>query len=183
MTTSDRTLQNTPENQLDLLHKTLLEEAAAGHFEPRLLDPQKATRMYNNLLSIIRTGKRTDEPLRAQLVSWMQADNVIGWLMNTEIVPGGGNEFWLVIVRSDWQGRGEGGRLLDTAIGKLGGQVDIYARTYPASITMEGLFLRRGFVIVGDQPDGNKTLKRPRDGTEIDPGASHRLTDHVVLSV
>ncbi len=182
MPAADRILCRTSIAQIDLLHRALLDEAAAGHFEPRLSQPDKAARMHANLRSIITTGRRTDEALGAQLLSWQEDATPIGWLINSEILPGHGNELWLVLVRPEWRGQGEGARLLSAAVTALGA-TDLYARSYPASDVMDGLFLRQGFLHIATQPGGDKVFKRLRDGAARDAAAlaSRRLKAHVRL--
>ncbi|MGD2081944.1 MAG: GNAT family N-acetyltransferase [Chromatiales bacterium] len=148
--------------QLEPLHRLLLAEARRGHFEPRLKGPVQAKRMRRNLEAILREGRRTDEPLRAQLLAWRRGERVAGWLVNSEILPGAGNELWLVLVRPELRGQGEGGRMLDAALEALSG-VDVYVRCYPASAAMLRLLQSRGFVVLNENADGTRELKRPAD--------------------
>ena len=154
--------------QLDEIHSLILKEMQAGHFEPRLADPRRAQRIRKNLLSMIRRKKRTDEDLSAQLLVWTKNGKPAGWIVNTDIKPGAGNEFWLLLIRPKFRGAGEGGRMLDAALGALADKVDIYVRCYPASTTMVEMLQRRGFQKLDEEPDGNLVLKRLRNGsTEV----------------
>ncbi len=184
MPDTDRLLCLTPVAHLELLLPLLLDEARAGHFEPRMLLPEKTARMQENLRSIITCGRRTDEALGAQLLSWQQDGMPIGWLINSEILPGHGNELWLLLVCPEWRGRGEGHRMLAAAAATLGARTDLYARCYPASTAMEALFRRQGFQLIATETSGNKVFKRLRDGTALVPEAlaDRRLKAHVRLT-
>jgi hypothetical protein len=52
--------------------------------------------------------------------------------------------------------------MLDAALRALA-PVDVYVRCYPASSGMLALLRGRGFVVLKDNPDGTKELKRPAD--------------------
>jgi GNAT superfamily N-acetyltransferase len=160
-----RLFQYTTIQQLDELHRLILNEAKEGHFEPRMAEPRRAQRMRENLTNIIRRGKRTDEPLRAELLTWTAKGKPAGWLINSEIKPGAGNEFWAVLMRPRYRDQGEGRRMLDSAINALGDRTDIYVRCYPASTTMAGMLRHRGFQLLDEEPDGNLVFKRPKAGS------------------
>ena len=147
---------------IEPLYRLLLAEARRGHFDARLEESVAAGRMRRNLEAILRDGRRADAPLRAQLLAWRRRDRVAGWLINSEILPGAGNELWLVLVRPQARGQGEGGRMLEAALRALE-DVDVYVRCYPASTAMLGLLQRRGFLALKENPDGTRELKRPAD--------------------
>ncbi|VAW79754.1 hypothetical protein MNBD_GAMMA15-886 [hydrothermal vent metagenome] len=170
---------------IDQIHALLLKEAAQGHFEPRMLEPVRAGNMRNNLLSMMHKQERIDENLRAELLVWTEQGKTIGWLVNSEIVRGAGNELWMLLIQPDHRGTGAGGRMLDAAIADLRDKVDVYARCYPTSTMMIGMFERRGFHLLDTDDSGNLTLKLLQTGSAetLSGKKKQTLRAHVPLPV
>ncbi len=169
---------------IDRIHSLLLQEAGQGHFEPRMLEPVRAANMRNNLLSMMQKQERTDENLRAELLVWTEQDREVGWLVNSEIVRGAGNELWMLLIQPNQRGTGAGGRMLDAAITALQDKVDVYARCYPTSTVMIGMFERRGFQRLDSDDCGNLTLKLLQTGSNetISNRKKQTLRRHVALA-
>ena len=80
----------------------------------------------------------------------------------SEIKPGhGGNEIHLFLVHHRHQQHGYGSAMLDE-INRRWQKVDLYARCFPASQTMQNMLQRRGFVYTHTNSEGASVLLRPK---------------------
>jgi hypothetical protein len=64
---------------IDILHRLLVAEAAQGRFDPRLAEEPYSAGLRKNLNNIRKRGRRLDEDLEAQLLVWGVPSTTLCW--------------------------------------------------------------------------------------------------------
>ena len=145
----------------NFIYPQVIRAAKHKHF---LLDPAyKEERDYlkRNLKSVLSTGKMENGLCGQPLIFQHEGTN-IGFALISEIKPGhGGNEIHLFLVHHQYQQQGFGAAMLDE-INRRWQSVDLYARCFPASQTMQNMLQRRGFVYTHTNSEGASVLLRQR---------------------
>lgn len=152
---------------IDGLHQLLVAEAAQARFDPRLTEEPFRSGLRNNLNSIRKKGRRRDEDLQAQLLVWDQDGDVAGCAINSAILPGAGNEIWMIAVFPESRGAGVGRAMNDELLKQLHPYVDIFASCAPQAQVACEMFLRRGFLPLDTTDLGARVLKMPKMGSTL----------------
>lgn len=152
---------------IDVLHQLLVDEAAHARFDQRLTEEPYRSGLRKNLNSIRKKGRRLDEDLPAQLLVWDQDGDVAGCVINSAILPGAGNEIWMIAVAPRKRGDGVGSAMNNELLKQLHPFVDIYARCAPQAQVACEMFLRRGFLPLDTTDQGVRVLKMPKMGSAL----------------
>lgn len=153
---------------IDVIHQLIISEAAQGRFDSRLAEAANQAGLRKNLNSIRKHGHRLDEYLDAQLLVWeSDAGEMAGCLINSAIMPGLGNEIWMVAVLPAFRGKGEGSRMLDKALAALHPRADVFSRCAPEAQVLFQMNLRRGFLPLDVTEKGVRVMKFPRMGSSL----------------
>ena len=113
---------------IDIVHELLVAEARLGRFDQRLAQEPFSAALRKNLNHIRRKGRRSDADLVAQLLVWEADGAVAGFVVNSAIVRGAGNEILMLSVVPAFRGRGEGRKLQSELLTQLHPRVDLFAR-------------------------------------------------------
>lgn len=153
---------------IDGIHRLIVAEAAQGRFDRRLVDEPYRTSLRKNLNTIRKRGRRLDEDVSAQLLVW-EADEgeMAGCLINSAILPGLGNELWMVAIVPEARGRGEGSRMMREALACLHPRVDVFSRCAPEAQVLYQMNLRRGFLPLDVTEQGVRVMKLPKMGSPL----------------
>jgi len=154
-------------NEIDTLHRLLLDEAAQGRVDPRLLEEPYRAGLRRNLNNIRKHGRRLDHDVEAQLLVWEQDGRLAGCVINSAILPGAGNEIWMIVVRPELRGQGIGRAIHAALLAELHPRVDVFARCAPQAQVAFELFLRRGFLLLDTTDQGMRILKLPKMGSVL----------------
>ncbi len=152
---------------IDTLHQLLLAEAAQARFDQRLTEEPYRSGLRKNLNNIRKKGRRLDEDLSAQLLVWEQDGDVAGCAINSSILPGLGNEIWMIAVVPENRGAGVGRAMNNELLKQLHPYVDIFARCAPQAQVACEMFLRRGFLPLDTTNQGVRVLKMPKMGAAL----------------
>ena len=143
----------------NFIYTEIIRAAKLKHF---LLDPDKAEErdyLKRNLKSALSKGTM-ENGLRSQPLIFQHQGKNIGFSMLCEISPGrGGNEIHLFLVHHQHQKNGYGSAMLNE-INHRWEKVDLYARCFPASQTMQNMLQRRGFVYTHTNSEGASVFLR-----------------------
>ena len=120
-----------------------------------------------NLNHIRRKGRRSDADLVAQLLVWEADGAVAGFVVNSAIVRGAGNEILILSVVPAFRGRGEGRKLQSELLTQLHPRVDLFARCPPGAKLYMEMLLRRGFLPLDKTDKGVRILKLPKLGSTL----------------
>lgn len=153
--------------EIDELHQLLLAEAGQGRFDQRLTEEPYATGLRKNLNTIRKKGRRLDEDLAAQLLVWEHGGEFAGCAINSAIMPGAGNEIWMLAVRPEARGEGVGSTMNSEILKQLHPYVDLYARCAAQAQVACEMFLRRGFLPMDTTDQGVRVLKLPKMGASL----------------
>ena len=163
---------------IDVLHQLLISEAAQGRFDPRLAEEPYRSALRRNLNNIRKRGRRLDEDLPAQLLVWEQDGKLAGCAINSAILPGAGNEIWVIAVLPGARGEGVGRAINDALLAALHPRVDLFARCAPQAQVACEMFLRRGFLPLDTTDQGMRVLKLPKMGSALaTQSAGHQNLD------
>lgn len=153
---------------IDVIHQLIVAEAAQGRFDRRLADEPYRASLRKNLNTIRKRGRRLDEEVSAQLLVWEDDEaEMAGCLINSAILPGLGNELWVVAIVPEARGRGEGSRMLHEALACLHPHVDIFSRCAPEAQVLYQMNLRRGFLPLDVTEQGVRVMKLPKMGSPL----------------
>ena len=152
---------------IDIVHELLVAEARLGRFDQRLAQEPYSAALRKNLNHIRRKGRRSDEDLAAQLLVWEGDGAVAGFVVNSAIVRGAGNEILMLSVVPEFRGRGEGRKLQSELLGQLHPRVDVFARCPPGAKLYMEMLLRRGFLPLDKTDKGVRILKLPKMGSTL----------------
>lgn len=152
---------------IDIVHQLLVSEAAQARFDQRLAEEPYRSGLRKNLNTIRKKGRRLDEDLQAQLLIWDQGGDVAGCAINSAIMPGMGNEIWMIAVSPEHRGNGVGRAMNDELLKQLHPYVDIFARCAPRAQVACEMFLRRGFLPLDTTDQGVRVLKMPKMGAAL----------------
>lgn len=152
---------------IDVLHQLLIAEAGQGRFDPRLAEEPYASGLRKNLNTIRKKGRRLDEDLEAQLLVWEQDGAITGCAINSAIMPGAGNEIWMIAVQPEARGEGVGRAMNSELLKSLHPYVDLYARCAAQAQVACEMFLRRGFLPMDTTDQGVRVLKLPKMGSSL----------------
>lgn len=152
---------------MDLLHGHLVEEARQGRFDRRLAEEPYRTGLRRNLVHIRKRGRRLDQDVEAQLLVWEQDGQAGGCVINSAILPGAGNEIWMIAVMPSVRGTGIGRDMTAALLAELHPRVDLYARCAPQAAVACDMFLRRGFLPLDVTDKGVRVLKLPKMGASL----------------
>jgi N-acetylglutamate synthase-like GNAT family acetyltransferase len=159
--------RNARSEDIDILHRLLVAEAAQGRFDPRLAEEPYSAGLRKNLNNIRKRGRRLDEDLEAQLLVWEQDGRLAGCAINSAILPGAGNEIWMITVLPEARGEGVGRAINDALLAAIHPRADLFARcTSQAQVACE-MFLRRGFLPLDTTERGVRVLKLPKMGSSL----------------
>ena len=153
--------------EIDILHKALVAEAAQGRFDPRLAEEPYRSGLRKNLNNIRKKGRRLDEDVRAQLLVWDKGGELAGCLINSSILPEAGNEIWMAVVLPAFRGQGIGRAMENEALAYLHPRVDVFSRCAPEAQLFLQMNLRRGFLPLDTTENGVRVLKLPKLGSSI----------------
>ena len=154
-------------DDIDSLHQLLVAEAAQGRFDPRLAEEPYRAGLRKNLNNIRKRGRRLDEEVQAQLLVWEQDGRLAGCAINSAILPGAGNEIWMIAVLPEARGDGVGRAINDALLAELHPRVDLFARCAPQAQAACEMFLRRGFLPLDTTDQGTRVLKLPKMGSVL----------------
>lgn len=152
---------------IDVLHQLLVAEAAQARFDQRLTEEPYRSGLRKNLNNIRKKGHRLDEDLPAQLLVWDQDGDVAGCAINSAILPGLGNEIWMIAVSPEKRGDGVGRAMNNELLKQLHPYVDLFARCAPQAQVACEMFLRRGFLPLDTTDQGVRVLKMPKMGSTL----------------
>ncbi|VAW71485.1 hypothetical protein MNBD_GAMMA13-1753 [hydrothermal vent metagenome] len=152
---------------IDSLHQLLLAEAAQARFDQRLTEEPYRSGLRKNLNTIRKKGRRLDEDLQAQLLVWEQDGDLAGCIINSAILPGMGNEIWMIAVTPESRGAGVGRAMNNELLKQLHPYVDIFARCASQAQVACEMFLRRGFLPLDTTDQGVRVLKMPKMGAAL----------------
>ncbi|TCK19339.1 hypothetical protein DFR30_2649 [Thiogranum longum] len=153
---------------IDVIHQLIISEAAQGRFDPRLAEETHQAGLRKNLNTIRKRGRRLDEDVEAQLLVWETVSGeMAGCLINSAILPGMGNELWMVAVLPDLRGTGEGSRMQDKALAFLHPRVDVFSRCAAEAQVLYQMNLRRGFLPLDVTENGVRVMKLPKMGASL----------------
>ncbi len=153
---------------IEVIHSLIVSEAAQGRFDPRLAEEVNQAALRKNLNTIRKRGRRLDEDLEAQLLVWETDEGeMAGCLINSAIMPGLGNEIWMVAVLPAFRGKGEGSHILDKALAFLHPRVDVFSRCAAEAQVLYQMNLRRGFLPLDVTEKGVRVMKFPRMGSSL----------------
>lgn len=152
---------------IDVLHQLLVDEAAQARFDQRLTEEPYRSGLRKNLNNIRKKARRLDEDLPAQLLVWDQHGNIAGCAINSAILPGLGNEIWMIAVSAENRGDGVGRAMNNELLKQLHPYVDIFARCAPQAQVACEMFLRRGFLPLDTTDQGVRVLKMPKMGSAL----------------
>ncbi len=152
---------------IDVVHQLLVAEAAQARFDQRLAEEPYRSALRKNLNTIRKKGRRLDEDLQAQLLIWDRDGEVAGCAINSAIMPGMGNEIWMIAVSPEQRGNGVGRAMNDELLKQLHPYVDIFARCAPQAQVACEMFLRRGFLPLDTTDQGVRVLKMPKMGSVL----------------
>ncbi len=152
---------------IDVVHQLLVAEAAQARFDQRLNEEPYRSGLRKNLNNIRKKGRRLDEDLPAQLLVWDQDGDVAGCVINSAILPGAGNEIWMIVVSPEHRGNGVGRAMNNELLKQLHPYVDIFARCAPQAQVACEMFLRRGFLPLDTTDQGVRVLKMPKMGATL----------------
>ncbi len=158
---------------IDMLHQLIVAEAGQGRFDKNLVEEPYRSALRRNIRNIRRKGQRLDEHLQAQLLVWESDGMVSGCAINSEILPGVGNEIWMLAVFPDNRGKGVGSAMNTELLRQLHPYVDIFARCAPKAEVACKMFLRSGFISFETTEQGVRILKLPKAG--VAPTASKHV--------
>jgi len=152
---------------IDLIHELLVAEARLGRFDQRLAQEPYSAALRKNLNHIRRKGRRLDQDLVAQLLVWEKDGAVAGFVVNSAILPGAGNEILMLAVVPEFRGRGEGQKMQAELLAQLHPRVDLFARCPPGAKLYMEMLLRRGFLPLDKTEKGVRILKLPKMGSTL----------------
>jgi N-acetylglutamate synthase-like GNAT family acetyltransferase len=150
---------------IDAVHELLVAESRLGRFDQRLAQEPYSAALRKNLNHIRRKGRRLDEELAAQLLVWEADGAVAGFVVNSAILPGLGNEILMLAVMPEFRGRGEGQKMKTELLAQLHPRVDVFARCPPGAKLYVEMLMRRGFVPLDTADKGVRILKLPKPGS------------------
>ena len=104
---------------IDVIHELLVAEARLGRFDQRLAQEPYSSMLRKNLNHIRRKGRRLDQDLAAQLLVWEKDGAVAGFVVNSAILPGAGNEILMLAVVPEFRGRGEAQKMKAELLAQL----------------------------------------------------------------
>jgi len=167
---------------LDAIHQLLVEEAAHGRFDRRLVEEPYRSGLRQNLKHIRKRGQRLDEELKAQLLVWENdAGEAAGCAINSAISAAHGNEIWMVAVFPEYRGQGHGHAMNSAILSYLHPRVDVFSRCTPEAQVYFQMNLRRGFLPLEVTPLGVRVMKLPKLGAVPDePGKLHQQLEPFV---
>ncbi len=161
---------------IDVIHQLVINEAAQGRFDRRLVEEPYRTTLRKNLNNIRKRGRRLDEDVSAQLLVWESDDGeMAGCLINSAIVSDLGNELWMTAILPELRGRGEGGRLKSEALAYLHPRVDVFCRCAAEAQISYQMNLRRGFIPLDVTEQGVRVMKYPKMGSSL---VSQKTLEH-----
>ena len=169
---------------IDPVCELITAEAARGRFDARLADPSFRAGLKKNLKTIRKRGRRLDQDLAAQLLIWADASGqAAGCLINSEIMPGLGNEIWMMAIFGSQRGQGEGSRMLGAALASLHPRVDLYMRCSRDAGQSCQMGLKRGFLPLDVTGEGTRILKMPKLGATLagQQGSHQQLEKFVAI--
>lgn len=171
-------------DDIDLLHALLVDEARQGRFDSRLTEEPYRSGLRKNLNHIRKRRRRLDDDVEAQLLVWERDGEVAGCAINSAILPGAGNEIWMIAVLPEHRGTGVGRAMNDAMLAQLHPRVDLYARCAPQAGVACEMFLRRGFLPLDVTDKGVRVLKLPKMGASLvsQAGSYQQLEPFAVLS-
>lgn len=152
---------------IDVIHELLVAEARLGRFDQRLAQEPYSSAVRKNLNHIRRKGRRLDEDLAAQLLVWEKDGAVAGFVVNSAILPGAGNEILMLAVVPEFRGRGEARRMQTELLAQLHPRVDVFARCPAGARLYMEMLLRRGFLPLDRTDKGVRILKLPKMGSML----------------
>jgi N-acetylglutamate synthase-like GNAT family acetyltransferase len=153
---------------IDAIHQLIISEAAQGRFDPRLAEAPYQSALRKNLNNIRKRGRRLDEDVEAQLLVWeTDQGEMAGCLINSAILPGLGNEIWMIAVLPAFRGKGEGTRMQDKALAWLHPRVDVFSRCAGEAQVLYQMNLRRGFLPLDVTDKGVRVMKLPKMGASL----------------
>lgn len=141
----------------------ILNASAGQHFSGYILRDGKEKLVRRDLHSIITTGQRLNEALRAQPMVLEQHGVPVGFAIISEMFAGqGGHELYVFCIAKQHAGKGHGRYLLDY-INRTWSRVDLYCRCAPSSNRMFEMLLHRGFEHIKSTDDGYRILRRNKN--------------------
>lgn len=169
-------------SEIDAIHRLLIDEAAQGRFDHRLVEEPYRTGLRQNLQHIRKRGRRLDEELRAQLLVWENdAGEATGCVINSAIQAEYGNEIWMVAVFPEFRGQGQGHAMNSELLSFLHPRVDVFSRCAPQAQVYFRMNLRRGFLPLDTTAQGVRVMKLPKLGAAPDaPGTLHQQLEPFV---
>lgn len=177
-------LRKPARTDIDPIVDLVVASAASGHFDPVLAEPKSRAWLRKDLITIMKRGHRTDEPLLAQLLVWEVGGQAAGFYIGSSIVGERGNEVYMTGIFPDCRGRGEATRMLEAVLDSVPTGTDLYSRCLPVSQQAWRIKTRLGFRTMRTTGRGVRIMHRPGAGRpdhgdmpppgELDP--FHRLS-------
>lgn len=144
--------------------KLITAAAADAHFDPVLAENRARSWLRKDLTSIMQRGRRTDEPLLAQLLAWDVDGSLAGFYLSSSVVEDRGNEIYMTGIFPEFRGRGEATRMLEAVIAAVPPELDLFSRCLPVSQQAWRIKARLGFQTLRTTDRGVRILHRPGAG-------------------
>jgi GNAT superfamily N-acetyltransferase len=153
-------LRNAIPEDLNFIHKLILDGARNGHFNPEFyLNSATNNGLKKNLESILKYQKRLDTNVQAYTLVSEEDGKPTSFMIISALEGAKGNEIWMMSTEPQHQRKGIASDFLDNILRQFkNGNRSVFVRCEPASEIMYKLLVKSGFEHLETSARGTRIL-------------------------